>query len=452
MAVRGQRFDINLNSDDEPDGVHSSGPGQVPGLNFGLVKDIRERSTSLDAKSPAAPKFKSSQTGFPTHKIRTGPSRFMQTRENQPKGSSQIQRTTETNIASPPLSQLESCNLNGSTANGRRIDSPGGSKDPSINQENKQRLAQMSDEEIEEARKELMGGLSPSLIERLLKKANIEEGGNDTMDELDQSRDVEDSSAQASPKKVRFEESETQHEPFLKTKSANSTLASDPDAPPVYPPPDLQPASQISLLPPPPPNMHFPQAPKPPDLDPSDPNFLSALHSKYFPSLPSDPSTMAWMTPIDSKAEQESVYSPAHESFTPSALRFDFRGHLLPPRLSAQISQTKGLHHHAHAPSSAGYTIPELAHLARSAYPAQRCIAYQTLGRILYRLGRGDFGREGDDLCEGLWSLMDQGRVVEGMVAAAAKGEEGGNRSVWATATEAIWLWRKGGGLKWKGR
>lgn len=161
---------------------------------------------------------------------------------------------------------------------------------------------------------------------------------------------------------------------------------------------------------------------------------------------------MAWMTPIDPKAEKESVYSATQESFTPSSLRFDFRGHLLPPRLSAQISQTKGLHHHAHAPSSAGYTIPELAHLARSAYAAQRCIAYQTLGRILYRLGRGDFGREGEDLCEGLWELMDQGRVVEGMVAAAAKGEEGGNRSVWVTATEASWLWRKGGGRKWKGR
>ena len=450
MAVRGQRFDINLDSDEEPDSFHSSGPGQVPGWDFGLVGDIRERTTPSDANSPAAPKFKSSQTGFPTHKIRTGPSRFKQTREHQPKGSGQIQRHTETNIISPPLSPLGSSNVHGSTANGQQIDAPSRSKDLSIDQENKQRLAQMSDEEIEEARKELMGGLSPSLIERLLKKANIEEGGNDTKDELDPFRDKEHSSAQASSKKVRFEESETRHEPF-RIKPANSPSASDPDAPPVHPPPDLQPASQTPPLPPPP-NMHFPEAPKPPDLDPSDPNFFSALHSKYFPSLPSDPSTMAWMTPIDPKVERESVYSPTQESFTPSSLRFDFRGHLLPPRLSAQISQTKGLHHHAHAPSSAGYTVPELAHLARSAYPAQRCIAYQTLGRVLYRLGRGDFGREGDDLCEGLWSLMDQGRVVEEMVAVAAKGGEEGNRSVWATATEAIWLWRKGGGRKWKGR
>ena len=449
MAVPGQRFHINLDSDDESDGVHFSPPGQVPGLSFGPVKDIRERTTSLDDKFPAPPNFKSSQTGFPAHKTRTGPSRFKQTRENQSKGFSQ-KRHIETNVASPPLSQLGSCNVKGFPADGQQIDIPSRLKDPSIDQENKQRLAQMSDEEIEEARKELMGGLSPSLIEKLLKKANIDEGGNDTKDEQGPSRDEEyTSAAQAFPKIVRSEESNAEHKQFLKIEPANYPLASDPDAPPVHPPPDLQPASQTPLRPP---NMHFPQPLKPPDLDPSDPNFLSTLHSKYFPSLPSDPSTMAWMTPIDPKAERESAYSPAQESFTPSSLRFDFRGHLLPPRLSAQISQTKGLHHHAHAPSSAGYTIPELAHLARSAYPAQRCVAYQTLGRVLYRLGRGDFGREGSDLCEGLWSLMDQGRVIEGMVAAAAKGGEGGNQSVWATATEAIWLWRKGGGRKWKGR
>ena len=452
MAVRGQRFHINLHSDDELDVVHPSAPAQVPGLNFDLVRDIKERTALSDAKPPATPKFKSSETGFPTHKIRTGPSRFKQRREEQVKESSQIQRHTDPNIVSSHLSQFGSRDRNGSAPDGQRIGMSSGSKDPSIDQENKQRLAQMSDEEIEEARKELMGGLSSSLIERLLKKANIEERQDDSRVEVDQYRDEEHLRPKAPPKKVQFEEPEADQESVVTTKSARpkSPLSSDPDAPPVHLPPDLQPASQIPL--PPLPTMHFPQAPKPPDLDPSDPNFLSALHSKYFPSLPSDPSTMAWMTPIDPKAEQESVYSPAQGSLTLSSLRFDFRGHLLPPRLSGQIAQTKGLHHHADAPSSAGYTIPELAHLARSAYPAQRCIAYQTLGRALYRLGRGDFGREGDDLCEGLWGLMDQGRVVEGMVAAAAKGEEGGNRSVWVTATEAIWLWRKGGGRKWKGR
>lgn len=449
MAVRGQRFHINLDSDGEPDGARLSGPAQVPGFNFGLVKDIQERAASSDAEPP---RFKSSETGFPAHKTRTGPSKFKQRREDQVKNISQPKRHTDPNIPSPHFSQVGSSNGNESAVNGNQIDVTNTSKDPSIDQENKQRLAQMSDKEIEEARKEIMGGLSSSLVERLLKKANIDEGRNDSRDEMYRYQDEASSTSEVSLKRVTFREPEPEQDsiPIANPARSNPPLFSDPDAPPVHPPPDLQPASQIPSSPPP--NMHFPQPLKPPDLDPSDFNFLSALHSNYFPSLPSDPSTMAWMTPVDPKAEKESVYSSTQESFTPSSLRFDFRGHLLPPRLSAQISQMKGLHHHAHAPSSAGYTIPELAHLARSAYPAQRCIAYQTLGRVLYRLGRGDFGREGEDLCEGLWGLMDQGRVVEGIVAAAAKGEEGGNRSVWVTATEASWLWRKAGGRKWKGR
>ena len=448
MAVRGQRFQITLHSDDESDRV-PSGPAQMPGFNFGLVRDIKERTALSDAKTPAPPKSKSSETGFPAHKIRTGPSRFKQRRENHVQDVSQIQRHVHSNIAAP---QSGSSDRNGSAESGQQSGLPHRSKDTSIDQENKQRLAQMSDEEIDEARKEIMGGLSSSLIERLLQKADIDEGRNDSRGEMDPYHNEACLSSRTPPDQFTYEEPEAEHDPIPTTKSPspNFRLSSDPDAPPLHPPPDLQPASQTPI--PPIPNMHFPQAPAPPDLDPTDPNFLSALHSKYFPSLPSDPSTMAWMTPIDPKAEKESVYSPRQESFIPSSLRFDFRGHLLPPRLSAQISQTKGLHHHAHAPSSAGYTIPELAHLARSAYPAQRCIAYQTLGRVLYRLGRGDFGREGEDLCEGLWGLMDQGRVVEEIVAAAAKGDEGGNRSVWVTATEATWLWRKGGGRKWKGR
>ena len=451
MTVRGQRFNINLDSDDESDGVQYTRPAKLPDFNVGLVGDIKERLISSDAKPPIAPTFKSHQGGFPPHKTRTGPSKFKQGREGRAKDFSQPSRHVKSNVPSPHLSQLDNSDGNGSAASGHQIGGINRLKDRSIDQENKEWLAQMSDEEIEEARKEVMGGLSSSLIERMLNKANIDEGRNDSSGGMHPYQDEASFPSKISPKKTAFEEPEAEQDPISMAESPrpNPSTSSDPDTPPLHPPPDLQPASQTPL---PPQKLHFPQPPKPPNLDPSDPNFLSALHSNYFPSLPSDPSTMAWMTPIDPKAEKESVYSATQESFTPSSLRFDFRGHLLPPRLSAQISQTKGLHHHAHAPSSAGYTIPELAHLARSAYPAQRCIAYQTLGRILYRLGRGDFGREGEDLCEGLWGLMDQGRVVEGIVTAAAKGEEGGNRSVWVTATEASWLWRKGRGRKWKGR
>lgn len=452
MAVRGQRFQIDLGTDNEYEGDRSSRPVFTPSFNLGLVGDIKERVDTLDLSDdipPSPPKFKSSQTGFPPHRIRTGPSKFKLRKDPQISNTGQPQGQPDSSTASSGLPQRSGRNMSTSITSEAQIGLAEPLKDSAIDEENKQRLAQMSDEEIDEARRELMTGLSPSLIEKLLRKANIDQGRTDSITGLQAAREEGQLASTPSTKKVTFEDSDPESTAFPTKQSP--TLPSDPDAPPLHPPPDLQAASsQIPL--PPPPKIYFPQPPKPPDLDPSDPDFLSALHSTYFPSLPANPSTLAWMAPIDSTAESESAYSPAQASLPPSSLRFDFRGHLLPPRLSSQIPSTKGLHHHANAPSSAGYTIPELAHLARSAYPAQRCIAYQTLGRILYRLGRGDFGREGEDLCEGLWGLMDQGRVVEGIVEAAGKGEKCGNRSLWVTATDAVWLWRKGGGRRWKGR
>ncbi|KAK3388520.1 RPAP1-like protein [Sordaria brevicollis] len=208
--------------------------------------------------------------------------------------------------------------------------------------------------------------------------------------------------------------------------------------------------------------VHFPTAPPPPELDPSDPNFLSTLHEKFFPSLPADPSKLAWMAPIpteDSPADKESPYYPGQSSLPVSALRFDFKGRLIPPRLSRQIPVSKGLHHHGEAPEAAGYTIPELARLARSSVNSQRCIAFRTLGRMLYRLGKGEWGtgaggRDGDedDLAFGLWRCFQEGRVLESIGEAAAVEEGVGSVSVRAYAIEAMWLFEKGGWKeKWRG-
>lgn len=109
---------------------------------------------------------------------------------------------------------------------------------------------------------------------------------------------------------------------------------------------------------------------------------------------------------------------------------------------------TKGLHHHGEAPEAAGYTVPELARLARSAFPAQRCIAFQTLGRLLYRLGRGELGGEGSEIAMGLWRCMEEGKVVQTLEEAA--GAEGGHQGSKVYAVEAVWLFQKGGGKVWK--
>ena len=132
--------------------------------------------------------------------------------------------------------------------------------------------------------------------------------------------------------------------------------------------------------------------------------------------------------------------------------------------MAAEIPVTAGLHHHGEAPEAAGYTIPELAMLARSSFPAQRCISFQTLGRLLYRLGKGEFGNPGDggqntvgaedtlgELARGLWGEVEKQGVVEICVAESeGKIANGRHVSARAYATEAVWLWQRGGGRRWK--
>ncbi|CAF9915011.1 MAG: hypothetical protein HETSPECPRED_002266 [Heterodermia speciosa] len=448
MAIRGQRFRIDLDSDSDDENDHPKLSTQVPqaGSVFSLVKDVQERVPSAEVKPPSPPKLKSSETGFPTHKRRTGPSAFKKGLATKPtsNGSSQTEKVTP----GAPLPSQDPFSENGQPlANtiGEWVDNK--TERQRISDENDQKLAQMSPEEIEEAQKELLAGLNPSIIEALMRKANI--------DDDDQVLKPPPPESAQKPKQLLKKVAFDIPEPTVSTITQDETEAG---AHRQNPPPDDPHSSSR-----PNPTSTTASSSSIPDLDPSSPNFLTDLHSKYFPSLPADPSRLSWMQPLPTT----SSYSPLEPSLTPSALRFDFQGRLLPPRLSAQLPSTKGLHHHSSAPGSAGYTIPELAHLARSTFPSQRCIAMQTLGRILYRLGRGDFGEEvageeGDDddeeeggggaLCEGLWNEMEKGRVIDGLVEAAGRDEgfKGGNRSVWVTATEAVWNWRKGGGRRLK--
>ncbi|KAL8907840.1 MAG: hypothetical protein Q9207_001163 [Kuettlingeria erythrocarpa] len=420
MAVRGQRFHIDLDDDEtppRPDNLTGQSRTRNP---WNLVTDIQERPTSTGARPPSPPKLKSSQTGFPVHKRRSAFKQRINENGNAPENNPSPNPQVANSEAMP------SASIRQQTV-----------KDQ-IDMENRRRIANMSSEDIESARKELMSGLSESLIERLLKKANIEEGQEDQEVEginIHGAKGKPYPSKGSSSKKVAFD-------PVVQAEEAIET-PSDIDKPPL----DAQPVSSFQGWPVPP-SFHFPQPPSPPSLDPEDPDFLSKLHSTYFPSLPSNPNALSWMQPPD-PAEND-AYSPSQDNLAPSAVRFDFRGRLLPPRLASQIPTTKGLHHHGIAPEAAGYTIPELAHLSRSSFPSQRCIAYQTLGRILYRLGTGVFGQEDHELCQGLWKCIEQGRVLDTLTAEAARGGGSGNRTCWVTATEAVWLWRKGGGKKWR--
>ena len=427
--MRGQRIQIDL--EDELKDTRSGGSDPHRTFDIGLVGDIKERMVSSPIKPPSPPRLRSSVNGFPRHKDRISNSKVKERNEAKPMAG--LGKLTQT----LPMAAKGD--------HGPYAMSDG----YFIDEENKQKLANMSEQEIEETRSELIKGLSPSLIKRLLERANIDEENSDTVRDTSSVTTKNHDLFLVSPEMKATKNLRSLPTKPLYDKQRPSTY--DAEGAPLNLPSYLHPAISFPSSLAQPPNIHFPRPSKAPELDPSDPDFLSALHSTYFPTLPADPSATSWMTSLDAKAEEESAYSIRNETFPPSAVRFDFQGHLLPPLLSSQIPTTKGLHHHANAPFSAGYTISELAHLARSSYPAQRCAAYQTIGRILYRLGRGDFGPEGEDLCEGLWQLMDQGKAVDQLVEAAAD-EHKGNKSVWATATDAVWLWRKGGGRKSKGR
>ncbi|KAF9700915.1 hypothetical protein EKO04_000715 [Ascochyta lentis] len=438
-------------------------PTGIPAFDF--VGDILERNPA-SAAPPVAPSFKTNTNGFPAHKKRTPRvSAFKQqraTKEQQAAAAPKAQDASSLyNAAPPPRAKFE-------PDEERRA----------IDEENQQRLDAMSEEEIEEERRELMENLSPELIQRLLMRSNIDDGSNEVQ------RWPEDEPVESEPKPApelrHFEqESELATKPSTSKKVSFAAPATEDDAPThtTKTAPHTATEEQAhthaeeatgSL--------HFPATPQPPDLDPNDPDFLKNMHAKYFPSLAYNPSTLSWMTPID-PSDKSSPYHPSQTALNASELRFDFKGTLLAPSIARDIPSDRGLHHHADAPEAAGYTIPELAVTARSAVPAQRCMAYQTLGRILYRLGQGEYGveqprqetdgpvrvaqdpdadAEDDDeadeadvghyMAAGLWQCIEDGRVIETLTEEANR--EKGHLTARTFAQEALWNWRRGGGRK----
>ncbi|KAK5129769.1 hypothetical protein LTR08_002835 [Meristemomyces frigidus] len=430
--IRGERFEVDLGSDDDEDvsqGTTARGP--LPGA---FVGDVLERKPTA-AKPPSAPTLKS-KSGFPEHRKRDAGSKFKQRQSEKTVSTASTQPEAP---RAPPLTSLSA----GGNAKPKSWEEEDRHR---IDEENRQKLAGMSIREIDEERRELMSSLSPALIERLLKRSNIESGSNesDLSGELaaPQTEQEEPRKKKTDPKSVLFADPEPEDD-MLETPEHGEDVDAQPD---------ILPHDSV----------HFPRPPQPPELDPSSATFLEDLHDKYFPSLPADPDKLEWMQ--NSKSNKD-PYDPTASAFSAKEIRFSFIGELLAPKTASLIPVTAGLHHHGDAPDSAGYTVSELAHLSRSTYAAQRCIAFQTLGRILYRLGKGEFGDAGEpdaettggadtfgELARGLWRLVEHEKVIETLVIESeGQGiDRGRHVSAKAYATEAVWLWRKGGGRRWK--
>lgn len=458
MAFPGERFTLDLGDDT---GIPTD-PTPSP---FDLIGEIREREpTAANQPAPKPPTPTASSTGFPAHRRRNKPSSFKQRRAEQ------AAPQKEGPLASkPPTLQDEK---------------------KSIGEENSRHLASMSDAQIEKEREELMASLDPGLLERFLRRAKLDEDEKSSQNTQSSapvnSEPSDEEKSSSKPKKsvsfdipAQTEADSKKQEPAPRPpqRAIPKFPPGHDDLPPAQVPEDLHPASEY-------PNMdpstierfHFPQPTQPmPTLDPSSPNFLSDLKTHYFPEITHDPSSLSWLqTPSSSEEDPESTsaYHPASNaiSMAPSSIRFSLRGTILAPTTSLSLPTSLGLHHHGDDPQAAGYTIPELAILSRSTFPAQRCIAWQVLGRILYRLGRAEFGDRGGQLSEGLWFCIEKEGVVAGMLneadgAAASnlgkiktdekEGDKtsgmpvasgiGRHASAAAWAIEGVWLWQKGG-------
>ncbi|EEH03635.1 conserved hypothetical protein [Histoplasma capsulatum G186AR] len=479
MAIRGERFHIDLSDDDGSSDDHGFACS-INSPSLGLIGDIKERASSSTPVPPAPPRAPSNSAGFPESRKRYTVSSFKKQRADP---------DAPRNHPLPPK------HYSGRVNPGQTLSYAQNEK-RSIEEENKRRLAAMSPAEIERERGELISSLPQSLIERLLRRANIEEDHqHEEMKHRVNKEIKEDNSpkvltgeqekastqSQKSSKSVSFDipSSETGEQSLAAADSEALEQLAQPSSiidnlPPHQPPSELFPASDFPTGP-----IHFPKPPPRqspmPNLNPSSSSFLADLQTHYFPDIPHDPSSLSWLqpspppSPSSSHAPSNPSISPYHPastatSISPAALRFSLTGALLAPRTSLSIPTTHGLHHHAADPEAAGYTIPELATLARSTLPAQRCLAWQVLGRFLYRLGVGEFGERGSALVEGLWAVVEREGVVAGMLAEAGGGSSGSKNeftaataasnaarigkhaSARAWATEAVWLWRKGGG------
>lgn len=430
MATRGQRFELDLDANNWKFDIHENDEDPTP---VDVVKEIKERDAS---SIPAAPSMKTSKTGFPEHRPRKFPSAFKQ---QQQKG----QDVSTASIQHPGPSDRAILHH---LAKKQGIDLSMAKQKADIDAENRQKINNMSLEDIEEARAELMAQINPDALKKFLQRANLDDEHKQQEKEWGEHEAgrVHDPSR----KSVTFTEPDEQQQESQDVGESQSAEAASRHMNSVQEQQQAYPSTLPSTYPQPnPSNIHFPTPPRQKSdykpLDPTSATFLSDLREHYFPDLPHDPNALSWLSDPTPEEDSTSPYNPTRAGFAPSALRFNFNGTLIPPSESISIPITKGLHHHGDAPSSAGYTIPELTLLARSTLPNQRCIAYQVMGRILFRLGRGDFGPRGSDLNEGLWNCIERERIVEVMMAEANRDK--GHLSSKAFATEALWLWRRGG-------
>lgn len=340
----------------------------------------------------------------------------------------------------------------------------------SIHVENLKTLKNMSPEDISKERQELFESLDPKLIHTLLKNMNkrsaddkngpifaeIEGAPGTWVGGTNEIRDLPSLNDEQVDKALGiFNESPSQPQP--QPQEVQDVPDDEDDVAPL----DFQMAQSLDhmsneeLLK----DVHFVKHDNDlidTDLKLDDPDFDDKLHAKYFPDLPKDIEKLKWMQPISDDNDAKFIRDV-------SQCRFDFNGNLVPPTRDISSTTHTGLHHHSDDPQLAGYTIPELQRLSRSTFPAQRSVAIQTLGRILYKLGKQSYYQlvpevdletyKEDGSAKGVmnkiysmfWDLCKDCRIIECLQDAADECKTR-HLSVRNYALDALWLWKRGGG------
>ncbi|KAJ1734694.1 hypothetical protein LPJ61_000934 [Coemansia biformis] len=326
----------------------------------------------------------------------------------------------------------------------RRADAPDGEYwakvHEQISHENTDRIRDMTNAEIQEAQYEIRSVLSGDAIQRLLSRKQATHGSP-----LHAPARREDNDSKQPPKQVRFASS---------VSSAEDDGQGDGDDLLQPPPP-----------PPPPPPAEWVDATDGTaaaagaacfDVDDNstgnDSGFYASMRRKQFPSEVVEDAQLAWMlghqqakspmeqavaesrardsrsaaTAVAAASEDDPIQSPA------SRIRFAFDGQILEEE--ATVPTNVGLHHHGEDPDRPGYTIPELLHLSRSAFPAQRTVAMTTLGAIVHKINSG------------AWDLAQSAEVYAGLLDWQAElyfahGISDANRTSRAGSVVALWSW-----------
>ncbi|KAG0380444.1 RNA polymerase II associated protein 1 [Mortierella sp. AD032] len=225
-------------------------------------------------------------------------------------------------------------------------DSPQSNLMDQIDEENKRKLASMSQEEIAEERAELMRNLDPELIKKLMKRGTPQRRvsfseGVKVEDKVVNIHDVRISHGETSSFEAKRHEEEGGDHPL-------------------------------------------------------------ALKKKYYSDVPAEPEKMEWMgidgvdslsdgprpTPGKSVAPGQQPYT-VQEADPPAAhYRFDFGGQIMD---DDDTPVHLGLHHHGMDPTKAGYTLAELLHLIRSTVPSQRILPLNIVAKVLQNCRKPDF-------------------------------------------------------------